>query len=380
MSDFSLRTLFVVPVGNTIPTSGSTENLTAGQVGFFAPDYTTTDGTGSPEYIYVAQGRTNTYLMGSKRSDKIQASKVKYWYKVSGSATAANEIWDVTNFSAKCGEDITLTVRIHSFYADTISFNGITRSVTVKTACCDCGADPCTEVDPEGTIDAILEKIAQEASLPNDPAALKISTFLDFAKIGTGGSAKLRITGKALTRYGNPCDVAAFPYEYDRLWFRVFVYKGPETTSDFIVADKCDPAATTTVVQRSTYPTGTSDEVIQLEKDYFSYQNSPQKHLFRMVGYNQTFESWVTDGQVYDYYYVQFDKIARDEDLNYNPGVHMDEAVMIVVPAGTESTNVSTVLTNYLGAAKDKSGGVDTTTSTTSTTTTSTTTTTTLIP
>lgn len=376
--DFSLRSLFVVPVGNTLPVSGSTEALTAGQVGFYDQDYVITTGTGSPEYIYVAQGRTNTYLMGTKRSDKIEAAKVKFWYKVTGSATAANEIWDVTDFSAKCGEDITLTVRIHSSYADTISYNGITRSVTVQTACCDCGADPCDEVDPEGTVDAILAKIALESALPNDPSALKITSFLTFTKIGTGGSTKLRITGKALTRYGNDCDLAAFPYEYDRLWFRVFVYKGPETTSDFIVADKCDPAATATVVQRSTYPTGTSDEVIQLEKDYFSYQNSPQKHLFRMTGYNQTFESWVTAGTVYDFYYIQFDQ--HESDLNYNPGIHMDEAVMLAVPAGSVSTATAAVLTNFLGAAKNKSGGTDTTTSTTSTTTTSTTTTTTLIP
>jgi hypothetical protein len=40
MADFSLTTLFVVPVGQTaLPSSGSTQNLTAGQVGFFRSDY-----------------------------------------------------------------------------------------------------------------------------------------------------------------------------------------------------------------------------------------------------------------------------------------------------------------------------------------------------
>lgn len=376
--DYSLRTLFVVPVGNTLPVSGSTENLTAGQVGFFDQDYAVTDGTGSPDYIYVAQGRANTYLMGSKRSDKIEKSKVKFWYKVDGQPTAANEIWDVSDFTGKCGEDITLTVRIHSSYADTISFNGITRSITVKTACCDCGEDPCTTVDAEAIVDSILEKVALEQALPNDPAALKISTFLDFAKVGTGASTKLRITGKALTKYGNPCDVAAFPWEYDRLWFRVFIYKGPETTSDFIVADKCDPAGVTTVVQRSSFPTGTSDEVIWLEKDYWSYQNAPQKHLFRMVGYNQTFESYVTDGTTYDFYYIQFDQ--HDDELSWSPNLKLDEAVIICAPQGTPSTNVATVLTNFLGTPKDKTCATNTTTSTTSTTSTTTSTTTTLIP
>ena len=40
MADFSLTTLFVVPVGNTLPSSGSTQDLTAGQFGLFRSDYT----------------------------------------------------------------------------------------------------------------------------------------------------------------------------------------------------------------------------------------------------------------------------------------------------------------------------------------------------
>ena len=41
MADFSLTTLFVVPVGQTaLPSSGSTQDLAAGQVGIFRSDYT----------------------------------------------------------------------------------------------------------------------------------------------------------------------------------------------------------------------------------------------------------------------------------------------------------------------------------------------------
>ena len=73
MADFSLTTLFVVPVGNTLPSSGSTQNLTAGQVGIFLNDYSvaTAGNIAAAPYFYVAQGRVNTYLQGSKRSDKI---------------------------------------------------------------------------------------------------------------------------------------------------------------------------------------------------------------------------------------------------------------------------------------------------------------------
>lgn len=375
--DFSLTTLFVVPVGNSLPVSGSTENLTAGQVGFFDQDYAVTDGTGSPEYIYVAQGRTERYLMASKRSDKIAADKVKVWYKVTGSATAAVQITEVSDFNVLCGEDVTLTVRGHSSYLDTISYNGLTRSVTVKAPCCECGADPCTEVDPEAIVDDFLEKIAAEDGLSYDPAALKMSTFFTFEKVGTGASTVLRITGKPLTKYANACDVAAFPHEYDRMWFRVFVTKGPDTSADFIVSDACEQVATVTVTQRSSYPWGTSDEIAQLEKDYFSYQTAPHKHLFRQTGYNQGFESYVTADTVYDTYLIQFDQF--ESDLDYNPGVHMDERVMIAVPQAI-SAGIETVLENYLGPAKDKTSPLVTTTTDTTDTTTSTTSTTQMIP
>jgi hypothetical protein len=220
MSNYSLRNIFVVPVGNTVPVTGSTEDLTPGQVGFFDPNFDTTDGTGSPEYIYVAQGRTNKYLEASKKSDKIQRSKIKVWYKVEGAATSAVQITDISNITAKCGEDITFTFRMHSSYIDTISFNGLTRSVTIKGACCECGGDPCADADAEDIVDAFLEKIAQEDALNYDPSALKLSTFLSFTKTGTGSSAGLIVSGKPLTKYANACDLAAFPYEYDRMWFR----------------------------------------------------------------------------------------------------------------------------------------------------------------
>ena len=140
MADFSLTTLFVVPVGETsLPSSGSisTQDLTAGQVGIFSSKYlavdATTIATANP-YFYVAQGRQNTYLQASKRSDKISSTgaNVSEWYKVSGCATTANQITDVTNFNVTCGESITLTLRAHSSYIDTLYFNGFTRSVTVE--------------------------------------------------------------------------------------------------------------------------------------------------------------------------------------------------------------------------------------------------------
>ena len=50
MADFSLTTLFVVPVGQTtLPSSGSTQDLTAGQVGFFNDLYEAIDVAGEDD-------------------------------------------------------------------------------------------------------------------------------------------------------------------------------------------------------------------------------------------------------------------------------------------------------------------------------------------
>jgi len=381
MSEYSLTTLFVVPVGNTLPTIGSTQNLTAGQFGVFKDDARTIATNGNiatAKFIQFFQGHEASIgaSIGSKPSDRIKASKVKRWYKVSGNATAANEIWTVSDFTGKCGEDYTLTLLAHSSYLDTISFNGLTRSVTIKAPCCDCGASPCDTVDAEALVDAIIAKLGQEAAVQVGSQVLNLNTFFYFTKVGSGSTTSLVIESKPLTKYAQPCDVAANPYEFDRIWFRTFFYKGPVTTVDFLVANACESAATAEVTQRSSFPVLTSTEVAQLEKDYYSYQ-SPFKHLFRMNGYNEYFESFVTDGQVYDQYVIQFDEYNQEDAWTANQ--KEDEKVILMIPQGQTST-IETMLTTYLGAPTDESGNAIVTTTTTSTSTTTSTTTTTLIP
>lgn len=382
MSEFSLPILFVVPVGNTLPVSGSTQNLTAGQFGIFKDDARTIATAGNistAAFIQFFQGREASAgaTVGSKASDKIKASKVKKWYKVSGNATAANEIWTLSDFTGKCGEDYTLTLNAHSYYLDTISFNGLTRGLTIKAPCCDCGASPCDTVDPEALVDRILAKIEQMNDGQVGPNVLNISTFFYFSKVGSGADTQLVIESKPLTAYGQPCDVAADPQMFDRIWFRPFFYQGPDTTADFLVANPCEDAATITLTQRSSFPRLTSGEVAQLEKDYYSYQ-SPFKHLFRFPGYNPYFESFVTDGQIYDQYTIQFDEYSQNDAFFAN--LKEDERVLLFVPQGS-TVAIETILTAYLGAVSDESGAsITTSTTTTSSTSSTSTSTTTNIP
>lgn len=381
MSEYSLTTVFVVPPSNVLPTSGGTELQAAGVFSVRKDEARTIANNGNistAAFIQFFQGREATIAaqIGTKPSDKIKSTKIKKWYKVTGSATAANEIWKVSDFTAKCGEDVTLTLRGHSKFLDTISFNGLTRSVTVKAPCCECGADPCDEVNNEALVDLILSKIDTMAAVQNGTSSLTISTFFTFTKIGTGASAYILIESNPLTVYAQPCDVAANPHLFDRIWFRVWVTKGPATTVDFEVVDNCDLAGTTTLLQRSSYPHLTSDEVAQMERDYYSYQ-SPYHSLYRMAGYNQYFESYVVAGTVYDQYVIQYDEYAQNDSFVAN--LKEDERVILFIPQGETST-IETMLVTYLGAITDESSTAITTTTTTSTTSTTTTSTTTLVP
>jgi hypothetical protein len=377
MSTFALTTLFVVPVGSTIPSSGtkSTQDLTAGEVGFFSNTYAAVDATDIADspYFYVAQGRENTYLQGSKRSDKIKGcptagascnSNVTEWYKVSGCATAANQITDITDFKVQCGEILTVTLRAFSNYINTLYFNGFTRSVTVQAPCCECGGDVCTDVDTNALINSIIAAFNKHAP-GNNPDNISFSTFFTFENVG---GTILRIHGKPLTQYGQPCDVAAFPFEYDRMYFNSFVYEGPATTADFIVADACNIVATSSIIQNSTYPSGLSAEWKQAEINYYSYQAGYLKSLYRMGGYNENFESYVTDGAVYDSYTIRFNEYDKAA-YQWGDYIHMDNIVIIAVPnedssAGL-STAVSAVLVAALGNVVDNNACITTTTTTT---------------
>jgi len=382
MADFSLTTLFVVPVGQqAVPSSGSTQDLDPGIVGIFNNLYATVDGTTikAAPYFYVAQGRDNTYLQGSKRSDKIgvqttaltgnaqtistKNSNVTEWYKVSGCPTAANQITDVTNFTVQCGETITLTLRAHSSYIDTLYFNGFTRSVTIQAPCCGCDENPCDDVSDDTIINLLIAKLTQQAPGIN-PDNISFNTFFTFENVG---GTILRITGKPLTQYGQPCDIAAFPFEYDRMSFRTFVYAGPATTADFIVADACNLVANPIITQRASYATGTSAEIIQLEKNFYSYQAGYLKHLYRMNGYNENFESYVSAGETYDTFYIRFNEYNRSE-YQWGDYIQQDSTVIIAIPqgGGNLTSAFEAILVGALGAVVDQGIPCITTTTTTS--------------
>jgi hypothetical protein len=231
----------------------------------------------------------------------------------------------------------------------------------------------------DSLIDQFILKLTQQAPGIN-PDNISFNTFYQFQRIGNDANAILRISGKPLTKYGQPCDVAAFPYEYDRMYFRTFVYSGPATTADFIVADNCNIVANAEITQRASYPAGTYKEIEQLEKNFYSYQAGYLKHLYRMAGYNQNFESWVAEGATYDTYYIKFNDYDRSA---YQWGDYIMQDSMVIVAINKADTSLVSAFETALSTALGNPAGGNTCVTTTSTSTTtwpSTTTTSTLIP
>jgi hypothetical protein len=158
------------------------------------------------------------------------------------------------------------------------------------------------------------------------------------------------------------------------------VYSGPATSADFIVADNCNIVAEATITQRSSYATGTAEEIKQLEKNLYSYQAGYLKHLFRTAGYNQNFESYVTDDTSYTTYYIKFNEWDKSADA-WGAYMKTDSMVIIAVEAGSAAeTALEAILEAALGTVADNNTCITTTTTTSHSTTTTTSTRAPLIP
>ena len=377
--DNNLTTLFIVPTGNTLPTTGSTNNLTTyasggtttGQFGIFLPDNTpATVGTvGAAKYIYLCQAR-NIYSPdeGTRRSDDIYARNVLEWYKVPGSLEANVQITQISGLNVGCNQDVSITLRLDSFYIRAAYANSLTRSVLVTTPCCNCGSNPCDDISG-AAYQAVMQQLAQNI---NDDVIL--SQYVTAGTDGTGSNTIILIVGNTLQTYGQgtSVDLTNFPYQFDRMFFWTYVRSGPELTTDYEVDDACNVVATTNIIQRASYPTNTPAEIRQLEFDFFSYQ-SEYKHIFSNVNFNGEYMTYIDSALAYDLYYIKFlQPMWNSADIGV---MRNDETVCVAIPAGdaSEAATVA-ILSAFLGTADNE---VATPTTSSSFTTSSTTTTTT---
>jgi len=380
MSD-TLTSLFVVSkqnatIGN-LPTTGSTQNLVAGQTGIFLPDNTpaTVANVGNAKYIYIAQGRNiATSNEGSRKSDFIIPSNVIDWYKVSGGTTVNPQVTKVNGLSVACQQDFSLTIRLDSYYIRAAYHNSLTRTVMVTAPCCNCGANPCDTLQASD-LSTIYNGLAAEIN--SDPI---LNQFITAGVDNNANATALYIQGKTLQTYGQgtSVDLTNFPFQYDRLTFWTYLMEGPNLTTDYETLDYCNNFGTVAIMQRASFPQNTPAEIAQLEKDFWSYQ-SEYKHIFSNVNFNGEFQTYLDSTAAYNLYYIRFRSPSiGGRDIGVSQLV---ESVIIAIPtdgAGTAYSGIPAILSVFLGSP-DPETTVSTSSSTTYTTSSSTSTTTTIV-
>lgn len=378
MSDFSYPTLYILGSSNTLPTTGTSANLTAGQLGVYRPDWTTASvsNLGTTAYIRLAQGRIQAVPgVDTKKSPAIYPGNVLEWYKVTAHTTAGIQQTTISTWTPECDQDVTVSVRLMSNYIKTSYFNGLTHSWTINSGCCSCGANSCATIDGTSLQNLIDQFVV---TINNDT---RTNSFIFAERTGSSSSSALVLLGIPLTVDGVYCDVAANPFWFDRMDFWTWIYAGPETTQDYNVYDLCDPLGTVTINQRATYPRGSYYEMLQLEKNLNSYNEAPlAKELFRMSIFNNSFPdaelnpgaTYLSSSTWYDMYYLKCKYAPQFHNNAWSANLQTDFEVIIVNPTGTNSGTIA-VLAQFLGNPTDDSGPTSTfTTLTTLTQTTST--------
>lgn len=368
--NFSLPRVFVVPVGNVLPTSGTTATLADNQFGIFLPSYApaTAGNAAAAEYLFLAQGRPDESMnLKTIKSDKIYATKVKKKVKVTGEDTARLQISSLTDITAHCGETISVTIRLNSKYIDRIfSGNGLTRTYTLSTPCCDCDGDPCEEIaaaDLQALVDEAVLKINQ------DPI---VSKYASAFRTGTGATSGLSVSGRAITEDGQSCDITVNGYEYDAVFFRMWMYKGADTMMDYVdFFNTCEQVATYTVVQTATYPRNTAAQVRLVEQREASYTKPAFKERFADPNFNALYHTNVVDGTIYTQYLIQFDN--PESPNTWSQAVNQDSTVIIFAPTA-QAAGIEAILEAKFGAFSDTQSGPDISTTSTSSTTSTTTT------
>ena len=338
---------------STTVTMVSTTGVDVGQI---------VTGTGIPTNTVVTSVTLNANIIISNAATISATNPLTFLH---------TQVTTFSSFNVRAEEDVTISLRVRSAYSDIGYYNGLSKSFTIKTPCGDCGDSPCDTLGASQVNGLVLDFVdlinntntngnnpnfnnGVNTISPSNITANNISTFVIASASGTGLTTELVITAKQPAAEPTTADRTNFPFQYDRVYFWGFAYKGPYLSQDYITPDICDPFATVTNVQTSNYAIGSSAEVKQIEIDLNSYNTHPiAKKIFKNLNYNQGVQaSEVVDGTTYDMYYLKYQKPGIEG--NWNGVIAQDESAVIYNPTGQNVTTIA-ILTAFLGTPEDKS-------------------------
>lgn len=291
----------------------------------------------------------NVVLLSHVEATGVSTYEIRRVSTDAAPAVAGGLTWAATDTAVQFKKSFTLTVATADAAATLTELQGIydTGTVTQVEAANGNATYKLVIVSTESFPDASFAPVAKFPQV-QDYNSLEWKAEA-VALTGSGCVAGVKIEGKSLDKYGNPCDPIAFPHEFDRLFFEVFAYKGAPTTQDSVVYDRCENIPVTTV-QKSTYVTGSGEEIFMLEKRYHGEQTAGvAKHIYHNATWNGGFVRYSDPNAFYDTYSVRF---VAPSDRSYEVGAaRVDETVIIAVPTGTGGA-IETFFNDFFGAAK----------------------------
>jgi hypothetical protein len=347
--DFSLSRVYVVPTDNTLPTSGTTADLTANQFGVFLPNYTPAISTTADDadYIFMAQGRPNDNLnLKSIKSEFVSAKNIISKYIVTGSSTVTQQITQVSAFQAKAGETYNITIRAFSDMLNTSYYNGLVAPFTVKSPCLDCGSDPCDSL----TASQIQDLVDEFVTKINDYNALK--GFIVASRTGTGADSVLVLTGQAQTGFTQNSDTTVNGYVMDAVTFDTWALVDAPTTQDLAVYDACNVFATVEITQNVSFPRGLAAQVKKVEQEWYAYTLPSFKTNYSDANFNLMKHSNVVDGTVYDTITL---RVANSDNatMTFVDRVPEESTVIIFSPA-SKTAAIKAIIEAQVGTLVDK--------------------------
>lgn len=216
-----------LPASTTLRTSGTTADLTAGQIGFFNSKTFAAQASGTIVPFILAQGSYftsdkiggNRFLGGYQESVKSKTVNPKYISRVIkvSSKTPLNHIEHVSISGLECGKTYRLRLDLKGSPALRYLSHNVYRTLDAFTGCCtdDCSAT-CTgaAVDPNVALLLWADQVTNNPILPSFITAVVWNqTFATVAIDPTATSATIVVANAVAANFvaGNTVVAAGFP-------------------------------------------------------------------------------------------------------------------------------------------------------------------------
>jgi hypothetical protein len=346
----NVKQIFVVKAGTTLRVTGTTANLTQGQIGVFRPNFAAIDNAAVPTpaqspYIMLAEGTGDTSL-GSFKTSRIYLNKVTAWRGTAFSTSSQEMKVTTVPGSLKCERTYVFTVRIFEHFLHSVFCPYLQESVMITTPCCDDCAGDCDNLVPAEYLTEIITKIN---------ANPRLSSYV----VATVETGNIVLTGKVVEGLtAVDCLPDTVPYLANKVRFKVYAGEAAGSSQLEDIANFCDLWVSTTT-QNVVYPVGEGAAIVEMERHFAGYnQPNTSGYRYNIPYYNGDLITFADKTLSYDIYELEYlDPSA--EGFEHKTAVPMSIVVAFPSSLSAEADKFETILNTWLANSPAYQGAVN---------------------